>query len=71
MQKKKDKAKKGGKEGDIVKEGKRGDMKSSKFFKKMQDIAKDDSHKKEMKKRVKRDFDTPLHNHASAKKFKI
>ena len=69
--------KKQGKNGDSkpIGEGKsKNEMKSSKFFKKMQEVAKDDQTKKENKKRAKmegKDSMMPLHNHQSSKKFKL
>ena len=50
------------------------EMKSSKFFKRLQDVVKDDKDKKDSKKRAKTEGGgdmIPLHNHSSAKKFKL
>ncbi len=69
--------KKGGKEGgtDAEKGGSRNEMKSSKFFKRLQDVVKGDKEKKDSKKRAKaeggKDGGAILHSHSSAKKFKL
>lgn len=49
------------------------EMKSSKFFNRMQDVVKDDHARKESKKRAKTEGGNvmPLHNNQSSKKFKL
>ncbi len=51
------------------------EMKSSKFFSRLQDVAKDDAARKELKRKSKAEGNAynaqPLHNHESTKKFKL
>jgi hypothetical protein len=55
---------------------KKNDMKSSKFFSRLQDLVKDDATRKEQKRQAKKDgknasFAPPSHTNESTKKFKL
>ncbi len=49
------------------------EMKSTKFFSKMQEVAKEDANKKEMKRKAKQEGKDNYvnHNNGSTKKFKL
>ena len=51
--------------------GGKSEMKSGKFFKKMQEVAKDDLAKKELKRKAKLEGGVPAHNNGSTKRFKL
>lgn len=46
-------------------------MKSSKFFNRLQDIAKDDHKRKENKKAAKEHKDYTIHNNLPSKRYKM
>jgi len=76
MDKKKTKEDGGAAVGDKDPKSSKNEMKSSKFFKRLQEVVKDDKDKKDSKKRAKTERGgkepmIPLHNHTSAKKFKL
>ena len=55
---------------------KKNDMKSSKFFSRMQDVAKDDAARKDLKRQAKKDgknasFAPSSHTNESTKRFKL
>lgn len=69
LEKQKNDTKKDGKE-----KGSKNEMKSSKFFKRLQDVAKTDKERKDTKKRAKKeggDVMLNMHNNQSAKRFKL
>lgn len=66
--KKSKKDKKGGEE----KDGSKNEMKSSKFFSKLQEVVKQDQAKKDSKRKAREENVTmSMHNNQSTKKFKL
>ena len=55
---------------------KKNDMKSSKFFSRLQDVAKDDATRKDQKRQAKKEgrnasFAPPNHSNENTKRFKL
>lgn len=73
LQKKAAAQKKSAKDDEGAVGSKKNDMKSSKFFSRLQDVAKDDQARKEQKRQAKRDGNAQVvqHNNESTKRFKL